>query len=262
WIKHKRMHGFSFIIGGANGWGGRTNLGRLRKDRRDVRRTSSSSSSGPGSSGRAGYIEKVAGWEAPLKAAVTSGGLSAVGDLLAQALISQAASREGRPAPAYDPVRTARMFGYGFSWYGPCQYYWYNLLDWLMPVKNTTNFLSKVAANQLILAPITLSTVFTYNLALLGRADAIPTKIRDDLWPTMQNGWKFWIPAASLNFYCVPLKYQVLYMSTCGVLWTAYLSYTSNLPTPAPAAAAVAPAAIEPPAAAPAKKSCCGGKRT
>ncbi|GIL52574.1 hypothetical protein Vafri_8399, partial [Volvox africanus] len=256
------MRGFSFNIGGANGWGGRTYLGRLRKDRRDVRRTSSSSSSGAGSSGRAGYFEKVAGWEAPLKAAVTSGGLSAVGDLLAQALISQAAAREGGPAPAYDPVRTARMFGYGFSWYGPCQYYWYNLLDWLMPVKNTTNFLSKVAANQLILAPITLSTVFAYNLALLGRADAIPTKIRDDLWPTMQNGWKFWIPAASLNFYCVPLKYQVLYMSSCGVLWTAYLSYTSNLPTPAPAAAAVAPAAVEPPAAAPAKKSCCGGKRT
>ncbi len=40
------------------------------------------------------------------------------------------------------------MFGYGFAWYGPCQFYWYNLLDWLMPVKNTTNFLSKVGQWQ------------------------------------------------------------------------------------------------------------------
>ena len=40
-------------------------------------------------------------------------------------------------------------------------------------------------------------------------------------------GFKFWIPAASINFYAVPLKYQVLYMSTCSVLWTAYLSATS-----------------------------------
>ena len=35
------------------------------------------------------------------------------------------------------------------------------------------------------------------------------------------------MPAASLNFYVVPLQHQVLYMSTCSVLWTAYLSYMS-----------------------------------
>jgi protein Mpv17 len=42
-------------------------------------------------------------------------------------------------------------------------------------------------------------------------------------------GWKFWVPAASLNFYAVPLKQQVLYMSCCGMLWTAYLSYISTV---------------------------------
>lgn len=84
------------------------------------------------------------GWEAPLKAAVTSGTLSGLGDLLAQGLLSQTAAREGKPAPAYDPLRTLRMFGYGFTWYGPCQYYWYNLLDFLMPVKTTATFLGKV----------------------------------------------------------------------------------------------------------------------
>lgn len=35
------------------------------------------------------------------------------------------------------------MFGFGFCWYGPYQYYWYNLLDYFMPAKNTANFLSK-----------------------------------------------------------------------------------------------------------------------
>lgn len=43
----------------------------------------------------------------------------------------------------------------------------------------------------------------------------------------MVNGWKFWVPAAAINFYAVPLPWQVLYMSTCGVLWTAYLSFAS-----------------------------------
>ncbi|KAG2501722.1 hypothetical protein HYH03_000222 [Edaphochlamys debaryana] len=164
-----------------------------------------------------------------------------MGDLLAQALLGEHSRREGKPAPAYDPTRTARMLGYGFTWYGPLQYYWYNLLEHLMPIKTTATFLTKVASNQLILAPITLSSVFAFNLALTGQAGNIGNKIRNDLWPNMQNGWKFWIPAASLNFYCVPLKYQVLYMSACGVLWTAYLSYASNMPVAAPVAAAPAP---------------------
>jgi protein Mpv17 len=46
-------------------------------------------------------------------------------------------------------MRTLRMFGFGFVWYGPYQYYWYNLLDWSMPVKSTASFLSKVAWTRL-----------------------------------------------------------------------------------------------------------------
>jgi len=119
------------------------------------------------------------------------------------------------------------MFGFGFFWYGPYQYYWYNLLDWLMPVRNTANFLLKVSANQLLLAPCTLSAVFSWNLTLMGQAEQIPDKIKRDLLPTAINGWKFWIPAASINFYFIPVQFQVLYMSTASVLWTAYLSYAS-----------------------------------
>lgn len=52
---------------------------------------------------------------------------------------------QGRAAAAgYDPLRTLRMFGFGFCWYGPYQFYWYNLLDHFMPLKNTPNFLAKV----------------------------------------------------------------------------------------------------------------------
>jgi hypothetical protein len=50
-----------------------------------------------------------------------------------------------QPAPSFDPLRTIRMFGYGLCWYGPCQFYWYNLLEHVMPVKNTANFISKVS---------------------------------------------------------------------------------------------------------------------
>jgi protein Mpv17 len=200
-------------------------------------------SSGAGETSRPSYFQKVSGLRGPLKAALTSGSLSASGDLLAQFAVSQFAKSAGKQPDAYDPSRTARMFGFGFAFYGPFQFYWYNLLDWLMPLKSVPNFLAKVTANQLVLAPITLSTVFAWNLCLTGKRDELRGKLRRDLLPTMLNGWKFWVPAATLNFSVIPLEYQVLYMSCCGVLWTAYLSYASSNAIAAPPAAPPAPAA-------------------
>lgn len=42
--------------------------------------------------------------------------------------------------------------------------------------------------NQLMLGPVTLSTVFAWNLALTGKAEEIGDKIKRDLFPTIQNG--------------------------------------------------------------------------
>jgi hypothetical protein len=41
------------------------------------------------------------------------------------------------------------MFGFGLCWYGPYQYYWYNLLDYFMPIKSTKNFLLKASSSLL-----------------------------------------------------------------------------------------------------------------
>lgn len=93
------------------------------------------------------------GWEGPWKAALTSGSLSATGDLLAQfghaqinqvcvyygilakmfenllfwqnliheATFSFHTQRQGKAANPYDPSRTLRMFGFGLCIYGPYQ---------------------------------------------------------------------------------------------------------------------------------------------
>jgi len=236
------------------------------------------------------------GWSGPLKAAVTSGSLCAVGDVLAQSIAGWYASR-GQQLPAaaatqkkgskasaaapsssssnsYEACRTLRMAGFGLLFYGPYQYYWYSLLEHLMPRRTVPNFVAKVAANQLLLAPVTLTVAFAWHLAfskasggggnggggknggakgaakggktsaaassssgggllaspafLGGRLAPLPEKMRADFVPALLTGWKFWVPAASVNFCAVPLRHQVLYMSCCGVLWTAYLSHASG----------------------------------
>ena len=116
--------------------------------------------------------------------------------------------------------------------------------------------MTKVALNQLCLAPVVIAGVFAWNLAMQGQLVEWPRKAQADFMPTLLNGWKFWVPAASINFTLVPLQQQVcargggagrwcavvaqeadalllaraaqvLYMSCCGVLWTGYLSFSS-----------------------------------
>lgn len=162
-----------------------------------------------------------------MAAAATSGTLSATGDAIAQGLVKWELSREGRPSPPFQLERTARMLGFGFLLYGPFQHWWYGALARTFPGRAVASFLPKVALNQVVLGPIVLVTAFAWNLGLQGRADALGGKLRRDLVPTMINGWKFWVPAACVNFWAVPLPFQVLYMSVCGVVWTAYISFAS-----------------------------------
>ena len=76
----------------------------------------------------------------------------------------------------------------------------------------------QVALNQLCLAPLTISVAFAWNLVLTGKADQLPAKLRADFLRTMLNGWRFWVPAATVNFVAVPLKYQVLGQRPLGLL--------------------------------------------
>ena len=173
-----------------------------------------------------------------LKAALTSGGLSLSGDAVAQLLAAHYAAptpptKKGKatpPPPSFDTSRAARMFGFGFLFYGPYQHWWYCALDGVLPGRSVGAFVGKVAANQLLLAPVVLAAVFSWTLTLTGRAADVPAKVQADLVPTMVNGWKFWVPVAAANFYAVPLESRVLFMSVAGVVWTAYLSHSSAAP--------------------------------
>jgi protein Mpv17 len=123
------------------------------------------------------------------------------------------------------------MGSFGLFFYGPYQHFWYRALDRTFPGRAVKSFLSKVVLNQLALAPLVISGIFAWNLLFQNQLNQLPAKVKQDFIPTLFNGWKFWVPAASVNFVLIPLPQQVLYMSCCGVLWTGYLSYSSSLST-------------------------------
>ena len=63
--------------------------------------------------------------------------------------------------------------------------------------------------NQIILGPIVLVAVFTWNYAWQGKIIEAPGKIYRDGLRTQIVGWKFWVPASAINFALVPLRLRV-----------------------------------------------------
>lgn len=161
-----------------------------------------------------------------LKAGLISGSLSLTGDVVAQ-LLGGLLSNEQQTV--YDLERAARMGSFGLFFYGPYQHYWYAALERAFTAKSVQNFATKVFLNQTVLAPVVISGIFAWNLALQKKISEWPEKMKKDFKNTILTGWKFWIPASSINFVMVPLQHQVLYMSCCGVVWTAFLSYSSSI---------------------------------
>lgn len=157
-----------------------------------------------------------------LKAGIISGSLSLAGDLIAQFLTINNGNS------TYDASRALRMGSFGLVCYGPYQHYWYGALDKLFPARTISNFVAKVTLNQVCLAPIVITGVFAWNLGLQQKLEEFPAKLKKDFGSTLITGWKFWVPAATINFAFIPLQHQVLYMSLCGVIWTAFLSYSST----------------------------------
>ena len=53
-------------------------------------------------------------------------------------------------------------------------------------------------------------------------------QIREKIWETLVANWKIWPLAMTVNFYLMPLKYQVLFANFVGFFWNIILSYIAH----------------------------------
>eukprot|EP00238_Polyblepharides_amylifera_P006151 CAMPEP_0196576168 /NCGR_PEP_ID=MMETSP1081-20130531/5500_1 /TAXON_ID=36882 /ORGANISM="Pyramimonas amylifera, Strain CCMP720" /LENGTH=173 /DNA_ID=CAMNT_0041894707 /DNA_START=309 /DNA_END=830 /DNA_ORIENTATION=+ len=171
-----------------------------------------------------------------LKSMITTASLGMTGDVVAQVLRHRSKSEVLKkqhpvaPLPGFllDTQSFFKMATFGFFYYGPLQGVWYPYINNVFPAAGgLASFAWKVFLNQAVLGPLVVGPVFAWTLCLEGRMDLFKGKLQHNMLPTLQAGWKFWIPAASINFWLIPLNYQILYMSSCGIVWNAILSAAS-----------------------------------
>ncbi|OQV05416.1 hypothetical protein CLAIMM_10163 [Cladophialophora immunda] len=138
--------------------------------------------------------------------------------------------RSSGPQP-FDFERLTRFMSYGFLM-APIQFLWFGrLTKWfpITPKSGTVPALKRVAMDQLIFAPFGLCCFFTFmTVAEGGGKKEVATKFKDVYLPTLRANYILWPAVQILNFRVMPLRFQIPFVSTVGIAWTAYLSLTNS----------------------------------
>ncbi|KAF2842412.1 integral membrane protein [Patellaria atrata CBS 101060] len=133
--------------------------------------------------------------------------------------------------PPFDFERLIRFMGFGFIM-TPIQFKWYGFLSRAFPLTKTAGTIAamkRVACDQFIYAPIGLAWFFTFmTVAEGGGKRAVTRKFQDVYIPALKANYMVWPLVQMINFRILPLQFQIPFVSTVGIAWTAYLSLTNS----------------------------------
>ncbi|KAF2272561.1 uncharacterized protein EI97DRAFT_385496 [Westerdykella ornata] len=132
--------------------------------------------------------------------------------------------------PPFDFERLTRFMAYGFLM-APVQHKWFSFLSRTFPVSKTAAFvpaLKRVAFDQFLFAPFGLACFFTFmTVAEGGGKRAVQRKFQDVYVPSLKANYMVWPAVQIINFRIMPIQFQIPFVSTVGIAWTAYLSLTN-----------------------------------
>lgn len=106
---------------------------------------------------------------------------------------------------------------------------WYGVLNKQIGSKGTTVVIKKVFVDQVIFAPTFLSMILVTVGAMQGKNwDVIKQDLDANYLDVLKTNYYIWPWVQLVNFYYVPLQYQVLLVQFVALFWNSYLSWKTN----------------------------------
>ncbi|XP_038202645.1 peroxisomal membrane protein 2 isoform X2 [Arvicola amphibius] len=149
--------------------------------------------------------------------AVSSGILSALGNLLAQMI----EKKQKKDSQSLDVKGLLRYLVYGFFVTGPLSHYFYLFMDYWIPPEVPLAIVKRLLLDRLLFAPAFLLLFFLIINLLEGKDAA---KMRSGFWPALQMNWRMWTPLQFININYVPQQFRVLFANIAALFWYAYLA--------------------------------------
>lgn len=185
---------------------------------------------------------------APIRTNVaTAACVTAAGDALAQQLEvrwSPAALQDERLPCTLDLQRLTTVTAY-WTASSPALFAWFRWLDGKFPTSPSllpraarlVNLSKKLVVHQWSFVPLVNGTFFTYLVCIgeatgrtplssgqPGCAATVAATVLSQLWETQKTSVVVWGVAHTFNFLFFPTHTRVLFNSSVGVLWSAYMS--------------------------------------
>ncbi|XP_074649510.1 mpv17-like protein [Tubulanus polymorphus] len=132
-----------------------------------------------------------------------------------------------RRVDEYDLKGTRSIAIVTFSAQGPLYYYWYKLLDRMLPGTAIRSVIPKVFIDQFLIAPPSLFVFFTGTSILDGKED-IYKDFKEKAMPAFVSGCVFWGVAQSVNFLLVPGHMRTVYVSAMAFVWSNILCFIKS----------------------------------
>uniref|UniRef100_UPI0037E939E7 peroxisomal membrane protein 2 n=1 Tax=Semicossyphus pulcher TaxID=241346 RepID=UPI0037E939E7 len=160
-----------------------------------------------------------------LTKSVTSGILSALGNLLSQILEARKKAKNGAPVNELDAAGAARYAIYGLFITGPVSHYFYQLMEVWMPTTDPLCIVKRLLLDRLIFAPgFLLLFYFVMNILEAKGWGDFEKKMRGSYWTALKMNWKVWTPFQFININFVPVQFRVLFANMVALFWYAYLA--------------------------------------
>lgn len=160
-----------------------------------------------------------------LTKSVTSGILSALGNLLSQTVEARKRAKHGSAVKEIDLTGPTRYAIYGLIVTGPVSHYFYQLMEVLMPASEPYCVVKRLLLDRLIFAPAFLLLFFFVMNILEGkRLSDFESKVRNSYWTALKMNWKVWTPFQFINVNYVPVQFRVLFANVVALFWYAYLA--------------------------------------
>ncbi|XP_021042789.1 peroxisomal membrane protein 2 [Mus pahari] len=156
-----------------------------------------------------------------LTKAVSSGILSALGNLLAQTI----EKKRKEDSQNLEVSGLLRYLVYGLFVTGPLSHYLYLFMEYSVPPEVPWASVKRLLLDRLFFAPTFLLLFFFIMNLLEGKnVSVFVAKMRSGFWPALQMNWKMWTPLQFININYVPLQFRVLFANMAALFWYAYLA--------------------------------------
>ncbi|XP_044052857.1 peroxisomal membrane protein 2 [Siniperca chuatsi] len=160
-----------------------------------------------------------------LTKSVTSGILSALGNLLSQIVEARKKAKNGVPVNEIDAAGATRYAIYGLFITGPVSHYFYQLMEVWMPSTDPYCIVKRLLLDRLVFAPgFLLLFYFVMNILEAKGWGDFEKKMKGSYWTALKMNWKVWTPFQFINIIFVPVQFRVLFANMIALFWYAYLA--------------------------------------